>query len=107
MCPGRSCWPVSLDPAFEADPEDGDARLGGEARGGLRDAAPAQSVRERRGEDRELDQLALLELRARGDDGLALSRELASLLDGGAGGFDTRCRRLDRRKDRRALRQPC
>ena len=59
---------VLVDPALERDPEDGDPGLGGEARGRVADAAPAQRVGERRGERGELDQLALLELGVRGDD---------------------------------------
>ena len=69
-----------IDPPFERDSEDSDPRLGGEARVGLRDTAPAQRVGERRGQRCELDQLALPELRARRDDRLTLSREIAAAL---------------------------
>ena len=41
-----------VDPALERDLEDGDARLGGQARRRLGDAAPAQRVGERRGRAR-------------------------------------------------------
>jgi hypothetical protein len=45
-----------------------------------------------------LVQLALLELCARSNDGLALSREFSSLLDDSASGLDTRRCRVDRRQ---------
>ncbi len=64
MSRGKSCSAVSLDPALKRDFEDSDPGLGGQTRGWVVDAAPAQRVGERRGERRELDQLALLQLRA-------------------------------------------
>ena len=64
---------------------------------GVADAAPAQRVGERRRERRELDQLALLQLGVRGDDGLALPRELAALLEQRAGGFERGGDGVDRR----------
>jgi len=90
--------PGLVDPAFERDLEDGDPRLGGQTRGWLLDAAPAQRVGERRSERCELDQLALLKLGARSDDGLALARQLPALPDESASGLEARSRSVDRRQ---------
>jgi hypothetical protein len=46
-------------PAREGDLEDGDSRLGGQARGRLGDTAVAQRAGHGRRERRELDQLTL------------------------------------------------
>ena len=78
------------DPAFEGDPEDRDPRLRGEARGRFPDAALAQRPGERRGDRGELDQLAFLELRVGGDDGLAPAGEFAALSQHAGGRIERR-----------------
>ena len=98
MSCGRSGWPVCGDPALERDLEDGDTRLGGQARGWVGHAAPAQRDGERRGQRGELDQFALLKVRVRGDDGLPLPGVFAALLKQRAGGLERRGDRLDRRR---------
>ena len=52
----------------------------------------------RRGECRELDQLTLLEACVGGNDCLTLPGVVAALLEQGAGGFQCRGDRLDRRR---------
>jgi DNA-binding transcriptional LysR family regulator len=95
-----------VGPATEGDLEDGDAGLGGQARPRVGDAAPSEGFGERFGERRELDQLALPQLRVRGDDGLALSREVADLLKRARGALESRADRVDRRQCGRRVVDP-
>ena len=94
---GRLWSAASVDPALDRDPEDADPRLGDQARGGLVDAAAAERLGERRGEDASLTQLALVELGVGGDEGLAPAGVLAALLEHLAGGLDRRGDGVDRR----------
>jgi hypothetical protein len=93
-------WQVPLvgvvDPAFERDLEDRDPCLGRQTRGWVSDAAPPQSVGERRGKGSELDQLALSKLRVRCNNDLALPGVVAALLEEGAGGREGRGYRVYR-----------
>jgi len=69
--------------------------------GGVSDAAPAQCVGDRRGGGGQLDQLALLELCVRSNDGLALLSECSSLLEESASSFEPCHRGVDWRQVRR------
>src|SRR5438105_3919126 len=64
-------WLLLADPALEADLEGCHAGFGGETRGGLRDAARTERLRNRHGERRELDELAFLNLGVLGDEAVA------------------------------------
>src|SRR6202022_4363097 len=92
-----------IDPALERDPEDGDPCLRSQTRGWVSDAALAQRLGHRRGKCGELDQLALLELWVRRNDGLSLSREFAAFLEQAASRLEGRGHRAEwRRGSRRA-----
>src|ERR1019366_6812286 len=68
--------------------EDRYPHLGRQARSWVSDAPLAQRVGERRRQRGQLDQLALLELRTRRDDGLTLPGEVAALLEYVARGLE-------------------
>jgi hypothetical protein len=68
------------NPSIEANFENGDGDLARETRGGFKDASFAQCLRDRRRKRRELDELALAQLSARGNDCVALTREVAAIL---------------------------
>src|SRR5271154_3067067 len=92
----RQILPAGLvDPESESDLEDCDPRLRGQARGRFTDAPAAQRGSECGGECGELDQLALLELGVRGNDGLTLPGAFAAFLEENAGGPDGGGYRVD------------
>ena len=86
-----------LDIAFKCDLEDGDPRLSGQARGWIVDPRRRNAAASAAASDASLIS-SLLKLRARGNDGLALPRELPALLDESTGGPETRDCRVDRRQ---------
>lgn len=69
-----------VEPAFERDPENRYSHLSGQRRGGIVNTAPAQAIRERRCQRRELDALALLKLGVGGNDGLPPASVIAAIL---------------------------
>ena len=102
------------DPALEADLEDRDGHFGGEVGGVLADAAPAQRRRQCCRQRRQLDELALLELRVRRNYFVALAGKGPAFLyedtachDTGHGGLDGRHVRggVRHRRDEELLQQ--
>ena len=85
-----------LQPAFEGDAEHGDARLRGQARRGLGDAAIPQGRGRTGGQRGELVALALLELGVGGDDALASAGERAALSQERADDVEAGGDRVDR-----------
>ena len=91
------------DPAFTCDLEDSDRQIGSEDCGCVSDTAPVQCLGHRRRMGCTRDQLALLELCVRRNDGVALLRECPSLLEDGSSSFETCSCRVDRRQVRRCI----